>query len=126
MSRILVADDDEDLREMLRLMLLKMGHEVAVAHNGKEALALCPQFQPELVLTDLIMPEREGLETIQILRKSWPNIRIIAMSGGARMNAGDLLRIAKLMGAREALAKPFSNQELQFAVEAALRDRPAT
>lgn len=126
MPRILVADDDEDLRHMLRMMLLKMGHEVAIAENGKQALALCPQFKPHLVLTDLIMPEREGLETIQALRKAWPEVRIVAMSGGARMNAGDLLRIAKLMGAREALAKPFSTQELQFAIEAALRDHPAS
>jgi CheY-like chemotaxis protein len=120
MPRILVADDDEDLRELLRLMLAKMGHEVILAKNGKEAQALCTEQLPDLVLTDLIMPEREGLETIGSLRQAWPHLKIIAMSGGARMNAGDLLKIAKLMGAKAALAKPFSNQELQKTIETVL------
>jgi CheY-like chemotaxis protein len=120
MPRILVADDDEDLRELLRLMLAKMGHEVVLAKNGKEAVDFCAEQLPDLVLTDLIMPEREGLETIGSLRQTWPHLKIIAMSGGARMNAGDLLKIAKLMGAREVLAKPFSHQDLQNTIDSVL------
>ncbi len=97
-----------------------MGHDVIVARNGKEALQLCAQERPDLVLTDLIMPEREGLETIESLRRDRPQLKIIAMSGGARIGAGSLLKMAKLMGAREVLAKPFSHQELALAIEAAL------
>jgi CheY-like chemotaxis protein len=105
----------------MQLMLTKMGHEVTVARNGKEVVSQCAQQLPDLVVTDLVMPEREGLETIEILRRQWPQVRIIAVSGGGRMNAGDLLRVAKLMGARQVLAKPFSHQELELAVAAALR-----
>ena len=121
MARILVADDEDALRELMQLMLVRMGHEVTVARNGKEVVSECERRLPDLVLTDLVMPEREGLETIEILRRRWPQVRIVAVSGGARMNAGDLLKIAKLMGARQVLAKPFSHQELELAIEAALR-----
>lgn len=121
MARIVVAEDDENFRNVLRLTLVKLGHEPTMTGNGKEAVASCAEAEPDLVITDLIMPEREGVETIQIIRKRWPKVRIIAMSGGARMSTGDLLRLAKLMGAREVLAKPFSSQELQSAIDSALR-----
>lgn len=118
MSRILLVDDDESFRKMLRITLGKMGHQVVEAPNGKEALKLFQDSPPDLVMTDLIMPEKEGLETIRELRRSNPMVKIIAMSGGGRVNPGDFLKVAKILGANTVLAKPFTNEELT----AALRD----
>jgi DNA-binding response OmpR family regulator len=112
MQRILLVDDDTALRKLLRLNLTKMGYAVAEASNGKEALAMQLNDPAELVLTDLIMPEKEGLETIPELRKKYPDVKIIAMSGGGRGSAADYLKIAKMMGADRVMTKPFSYQEL--------------
>lgn len=120
MSRILLVDDDELLRSMLRIAIGKMGHTVVEAANGNEALARCTEEVPELVLTDIIMPEREGLETIGQMRQRYPKLRIIAMSGGSRLYASDVLKAAKLMGACDILEKPFTNQQLASALETAL------
>src|SRR3954466_16310145 len=116
MARILIVDDDDDFREMLRMAATALGHDVSAARDGNEALRLCACESPDLVLTDLVMPEREGLKMIQVLRRDWPQLKIIAMSSGARMNARDLLKVAKLMGAREVLTKPFSIQELTLVI----------
>jgi DNA-binding response OmpR family regulator len=116
MQRILLVDDDTALRKLLRLNLTKMGYTVAEASNGKEALAMQQGDPAELVLTDLIMPEKEGLETIPELRKKYPGVKIIAMSGGGRGSASDYLKIAKMMGADHVMAKPFSYQELADAI----------
>ena len=120
MPRILLVDDDDSFRKMLQLTLVKLGHEVTEARDGKEALHLCAQEPPDVVLTDLVMPEKEGLETIATLKRGWPEVKVIAMSGGARINARDFLKVAKLMGAHATLEKPFSNQEMAMAIEAVL------
>lgn len=112
MTRILLVDDDELLRRMLRMTLIKMGHTVIEAGNGNEALRACKSEPPDIVLTDLIMPEKEGIETIRELRRLHPDVKIIAMSGGGRVSAKDYLIIAKRMGADFTLNKPFSNDEL--------------
>ena len=98
MPKILLVDDDDSFRKMLRLTLTKMGYDVVEARDGKEALVLHHQLSPDLVLTDLIMPEKEGLETIEELRRVYPGIKIIAMSGGGRLSATNYLKVAKLMG----------------------------
>jgi DNA-binding response OmpR family regulator len=116
MSRILLVDDDEPLRKMLCLILVKMGHQVLEARDGNEALHLCQAEPPELVLTDLIMPEKEGLETIGELRRLHPEVKIIAMSGGGRGDLVDYLKVAKQMGAARALNKPFSYEALAAAI----------
>jgi DNA-binding response OmpR family regulator len=116
MQRILLVDDDTALRRLLRLNLTKMGYTVAEASNGKEALAKQESDPVELVLTDLIMPEKEGLETIPELRRKYPQIKIIAMSGGGRGSAANYLKIAKMMGADRVMTKPFSYQELAAAI----------
>ena len=116
MPSILLVEDDDEVRKFLRLSLLKMGHTVAEARNGKEAIARQLREPAELLLTDVIMPEKEGLETIQEFRLKFPKVRIIAMSGGGRVSAMEYLRIAKAMGAHQVLAKPFSGEELLFAI----------
>jgi CheY-like chemotaxis protein len=116
MPRILLVDDDESFRRMLRLTLMKLGYEVLDAANGVEAVRLHAVLPADLVITDLIMPEREGLETIQELHRHHPNLKIIAMSGGGRINAKDFLVIAKLFGASRTFTKPFATQDLAAAI----------
>jgi DNA-binding response OmpR family regulator len=120
MNRILLIEDEENLRTLIRLSLEKMGYAVTEARDGVEALALFNKRPVELVLTDLMMPEKEGLETIRELRKSHPKLKIIAMSGGGRTDARDNLKMAKLFGATTVFSKPFSLAELGKAVSALL------
>jgi CheY-like chemotaxis protein len=116
MPRILLVDDDESFRKMLRIKLTNMGHAVTEVRNGIEALKMFEVEHPEVVMTDIIMPEKEGLETIRELRHKHPAAKIVAMSGGGRVSATDYLKIAKAMGANLTLSKPFSNQELEMAL----------
>src|SRR4051812_48972743 len=116
MTRVLLVDDDDAFRTMLRLTLRKLGHEMMEARNGKEAFPLLEPEPPDVVITDLIMPERDGLETIERLRTTHPGVKVIAMSGGSRISARDFLNIAKLMGAHVALQKPFSISEMELAI----------
>jgi CheY-like chemotaxis protein len=122
MPHLLVIDDDDQLRTMLRMTLVQQGHTVAEARDGNEGLAEHARCPADLVLTDLIMPEKDGLETIMTLRKKSPGIRIIAMSGGGRNTASSYLQIAQLMGARRVLAKPFTIAELATAVAQSLAE----
>lgn len=87
------------------------------ARNGKEALQLFPNFQPDLVLTDIHMPETDGFELLPEIRRRKPSIKIIACSGGGQINAIDVLKTAKLLGANRILPKPFSIVDLIAAVE---------
>ena len=116
MARILLIDDDDLVRGMLRKTLTHFGHTVIEARNGKEGLKLFSHADTDLVITDIVMPEVEGLEVLMTLRKKQPPVKIIAMSGGGRGSAEDYLRTAKIMGAGKVLAKPFSNEALMAAI----------
>jgi CheY-like chemotaxis protein len=111
-AKILLIDDDAPLRAMLRKTLEQAGYEVHEAADGAEGLAHYREEPSDLILTDLIMPEKEGLETILELRRINRGIKIIAMSGGNRMNPKTNLVIAEKFGALRTLAKPFSQREL--------------
>jgi DNA-binding response OmpR family regulator len=115
-ARILLIDDDNPLRDMMRKVLVHFGHTVIEARNGKEGMRLFPHADADLVITDIVMPEKEGLEVLMELREKQPPVKIIAISGGGRVNAADYLRTATLMGAAKVLAKPFSNEALMAAV----------
>jgi CheY-like chemotaxis protein len=120
MARILLIDDEVRLRKTIRLALQSMGHHVVEARHGAEALELIGEAVVDLVLTDLIMPEKDGLETIEVLRRQYPDVKIIAMSGGSVISASDYLKLAEGLGAARVLAKPFSHDELRLAVESVL------
>jgi CheY-like chemotaxis protein len=120
MAHILLIDDDAAILRVQQALLSREGHQVATAGNGKEALPLLHGAAFDLVITDLIMPEREGMETIQLLRRDYPKTKIIASSGGGRADATDYLNMAKLMGANAILPKPFTREELLAAVAQAL------
>jgi DNA-binding response OmpR family regulator len=120
MASILLVDDDEQLRSMLRIVLDRAGYQVQEASNGKEALDAFSRYPADLLITDIIMPDKEGLDTIMELRHSHPDLKIIAMSGGGRVSAQNYLGLAKMLGANLALAKPFSIQELLDSVKETL------
>jgi CheY-like chemotaxis protein len=121
MARILLVDDDVSFRSMLREVLRRAGHEVREAGNGGEALAAFVRESSDLVVTDLVMPDQEGIETIIALRKLHPDLKIIAMSGGGRMNPSLNLEMAKRLGAARTLAKPFSHAEILEAIDGVLK-----
>jgi CheY-like chemotaxis protein len=120
MTQILIADDDEAYRRVLRTVLMRQGYEVREARDGHEVLTQMSQQAPDLLVTDILMPGKDGLETMVALRKQWPDTRIIAISGGGRMQAEGFLQIALRLGARETLTKPFSNSELIESVQRVL------
>lgn len=120
MARILVVDDDPNIRQMLRSMLEREGYDVEAAANGRECLEFFRSAPAELVITDIIMPEQEGIETIRQLRADYPNCKIIAISGGGRIGPSDYLSMAKLLGATHTLAKPFDRAQLILAVRESL------
>ena len=118
MARILIIDDDPDLRAVLAQMLRLAGYEVALAANGREGLEQALKQPADLVLTDIYMPEQEGLETILELRRRFPQLPVLAMSG--RAAAGTMLGIAQRLGAIAVLQKPFSSDELLTLVSRSL------
>jgi DNA-binding response OmpR family regulator len=120
MAVILLVDDDDQFRDMVKAMLERQGHEVDTAGNGIDAMKRYRARPPDLVITDLIMPDKDGLETIRELRRASPGIRIVAMSGGGRSSPTTYLKMASDMGAVVVLPKPFSNQQLSEAVRTAL------
>lgn len=117
MSRILVIDDDDDVRGVVVESLKTAGHEVFSASNGAEGLAFQEKHGADLVITDLIMPEMEGIETIRAFHGAFPAVGIIAMSGGGRsLDARSYLSVARELGADIVLPKPFGAQALIDAV----------
>ena len=120
MIRILVADDDSQTCTLLRAMLAPYGYEVEDASNGNEALAAVHTDPPGLVIMDLVMPEKEGIETIMEIRRDFPDMPIIAISGAGRIDSQCYLEMAKMLGATRTLAKPFRRDELLDAVQGAL------
>lgn len=126
MAKILVIDDDDTIRTLLCRMLERSGHQVLAAADGAQATDLFRQNPLDLIITDLFMPDREGLEIIQELRKNHPQVKIIAISGGGSIGGTSFLDIARLIGASRTLEKPFGSQALLSTVDEvlALEDGP--
>jgi CheY-like chemotaxis protein len=110
---VLVVDDEPGIRNLLRKVLTGVGYRVLEAENGRQAIQRVMGSDVDLVITDLVMPEQEGIETIQIMRRALPKLKIIAMSGRF---TGSLLRVANFLGAQASLAKPIEPDELLDAV----------
>nr|WP_321464543.1 response regulator [uncultured Desulfobulbus sp.] len=120
--RILVIDDDDQMRVLLRQVMEWAGYEVMEAEDGREGMQKQRKQPADLVITDLIMPEQEGLETIGLLRKEFPGTRIIAISGGGRIGPEAYLPAAQELGADRVFSKPFDVRELAGAVKELLGD----
>jgi len=118
MARILVIDDESDIRKFLEEILKSAGHEVILAADGREGMERHRTSPADLVITDLFMPNQEGLETIREFRTRFPEVAIIAMSG--RAAAVTMLSVAQKFGAVGVLHKPFAADELMAAVAKAL------
>lgn len=121
MTRILLIDDDAQARDMLRQMLERAGYDVVEATNGREGLQHYQASAIDLIITDILMPEQDGLETIQELRRLAPEAKIIAISGGGQTGLLDLLPIAEKLGAQCTLRKPLRRQEFLAAVQQLLQ-----
>lgn len=116
-THVLVIDDDDAVRDAVEFMLVSFGFSASTAENGKEAMHHCQQRRPDLVITDILMPEMEGIETILSLQKTYAGLPILAMSGGVGGAHKEYLRMAGKLGAAATLAKPFGADELLAAVE---------
>jgi len=121
MTRILVIDDDAEVLQLLKRILNKAGHEVVVAANGKIGVELYRQEKPDLIITDMIMPEMEGAETIIMIRSECLDAKIIAISGGSEtIGSSTCLSVGKVAGAARTLCKPLTQQEVLNAVREVL------
>ena len=118
MARVLVADDEEAVRSVFAKILRMAGHEVVEAIDGAEALRVCSEEHPDLVITDLLMPEVSGFEVIEKLRVGCPDTRIIAVAG----TGSELLDRAQSLGADRVLSKPFHVQEVLDVVKELLAE----
>lgn len=116
MAKILIIDDDPSILTMLKRMLEKAGYEVDTASNGSEGLVRIESCLPDLLVTDIVMPEKEGLELIFYLRANNPGLKIVAISGGGRFHYEGYLTSAKLLGADLIFQKPIVHKEFVQAV----------
>lgn len=121
MLRILIVDDDIQIRDMLRQMLEREGFEVADAPDGGKAVKSQRSHPADLVITDILMPGKEGLETIRVFRQDFPDVKIIAMSGGGQAGPDIYLKMARKFGAAHTFTKPVDRYDLLKAVHQALR-----
>jgi YesN/AraC family two-component response regulator len=116
MSKILVVDDDQQIRNMLRITLERENYQVIEACDGFEAAAAYRAQPIDLVITDIVMPDKEGIELIMELKGIAPDVRIIAISGGGRINPEDYLKWARRFGVEHTFSKPVDRQKLLDAV----------
>ena len=123
MPNILVIDDDQIVGEMISLALREDGYCVACAADGLRGEGIMDTSPVDIVITDINMPEQDGIQTIMNIRRRWPSVGIIAISGRAGLGKPGYLRHARLLGAVEALEKPFSVGQLREAVEACMTVR---
>jgi len=112
MARILIIDDEAMMRDLIANILEREGYETITASGGKDGIKIHRENPADLIITDLIMPEKDGLETIMELRRDYQDVKIIAMSGGGKIDPETYLQIAKTMGAIKTIAKPFDRKEL--------------
>ena len=117
MARILIIDDDEAMRYLLRQILTSAGYDVCEAADGAAGARLFRQERPELVITDIFMPEQDGIETILALKREFPTVKIIAISGGGQNGDLNYLAMTRTLGADRVLRKPFTHQELLTIVQ---------
>ena len=121
MARILVIDDEPDVRNVMRRALEREGHDVDEAEHGYMAVKSHRETPASVMVVDIIMPAKEGLATIMELRRDFPEVKIIAISGGGGGSASDYLSTAKTLGAHMVMAKPFTPKQLTEAVNELLK-----
>ena len=126
MTSVLVIDDDPVICSVVQRVLEKNGFTVATAGDGQSGLSRSAKLNPDLVIVDILMPGKEGIATILELREANHKLRILAMTGGGAFAAGDVLRIAELLGADNSIKKPFAPKALVSMVERCLASQAAS
>ncbi len=117
MATILVVDDEEPVRDLVSKIVLKDGHDVVVAADGQEACDLYAKSDIDLIITDLVMPEKNGIQMIMDLKNQTPDLKVVAISGGSGFTGDiDLLSVAKLLGAKHIIRNPFGVDDIRNAV----------
>jgi len=114
---ILIIDDEVQIRELLGQMLTREGYDVVHASDGKEGMKACREQSIDLIITDIIMPEKDGIEMILELRHDFPALKVIAISGGGRLGPDGYLEMARKLGAHRTFFKPFNRKEILDAVQ---------
>lgn len=117
MKSVLIVDDEPGMREMVKQLLLNEGYHVLEASNGKHAMEFLKNESPELVITDIIMEKMDGVEIILEIRENYPDIKIIAMSGGSKISSEDYLESASDLGADRIFNKPFALSDMLNAIK---------
>ena len=117
MKSVLVVDDEPGMRELVKHLLINAGYHVLEASNGKHAMEFLKNKSPDLVITDIIMEEMDGVEIIMEIRENYPDIKIIAMSGGSKISSEDYLESAADLGADRVFAKPFALSDMLTAIK---------
>ena len=121
MASVLLVDDTPELRKTIERLLVKAGHAVTSAPNGTAALRELERGTFDVIVTDIVMPDMEGLELIRTVRKTYASLPIIAMSGGGRGSVENYLTLASSFGAAKTLEKPFPIEALKVAIDEVLR-----
>lgn len=122
-KKILLVDDEESIRRMVRVILGEDRYEFAEADNGLKAQAVLENHPAELIITDVIMPDCDGIELVMAIRKKLPDIKVVVMSGGGRVRAGHYLDLAEKLGAARVFEKPFDPSLLRQTVEELLAEQ---
>ena len=123
MKRVLIIDDDEAILRMMNKLISREGYEVMTASNGDEATYILKDDSMfDLVITDIIMPKKEGIEIVTMLKNEFPEIKVIAISGGGRFSPAGYLKAADILGAHKTFIKPFNHREMLNAINELIGD----
>ncbi len=121
MAKILIIDDDPLVRNTLKAVLAAAGHQIVVAHDGQMGIDMLAEAAPDLVITDILMPNKDGIATITELHQRRPGVPIVAISGGGRVGNMSYLKIAESLGVSRTFDKPFDPEELIDAIAGLLQ-----
>jgi DNA-binding NtrC family response regulator len=126
LPNVLIIDDEPLFREALEASLLTLGHDVRSAENAHTGFQMISEHAPDVVVSDILMPTADGIEVLREIKKRWPTIPVIVMSGGGKVDYGDILTWAKSLGASAAFGKPFDMHALSDTItELAAARQPA-
>lgn len=123
MAKILLVEDDELVRDMLTQVLQRASHEILTANNGEDATECLKNHEPDIMITDIIMPKKSGITLISEVKNRHPNMEIIAISGGGRLDPTGYLDLSETLGASVSFEKPIDNTALLMAIDLLLHGK---